>query len=222
MAELRVLVCDPEPIVRSGLRMVLQQQAAFHVVAEAEPQHLVPAAERARPRVIVCDFGTVPDRVCASIRYLTQAGQSRDLSVLVLTGSRYAGLPFAALRAGARGYLLKGCDVRDLVAGIHAVAGGHAALTPEVAGDLLSWVGPYLPGRADEAIELEQRLTPREREILHLVALGESNDAIARKLNVSKATVRSHVHHTLMKIGVGDRTQAVAYAYRVGFVSPFS
>jgi DNA-binding NarL/FixJ family response regulator len=141
---------------------------------------------------------------------------------LVLTGMRDAALPFAALRAGARGYLHKGCDLRELTASIHAVADGHAALSPQVAGELLGWAGPYLPARADELVELEQRLTPREREILHLVALGESNDAIARKLNVAKATVRSHVHHTLMKIGVGDRTQAVAYAYRIGFVSPLS
>jgi DNA-binding NarL/FixJ family response regulator len=194
----------------------------LHVVAETEPQYLVAAAERARPRLIVLDFGAFPAQVCTSIRHLTHAGRNRTLSVVVLTGRRDAGLSFAALRAGARGYLYKGCDVRELVTGIHAVVAGQAALTSEVAGELLSWAGPYLPRRADESIELEQRLTPREREILHLAALGESNDAIARKLNVSKATVRSHVHHMLMKLGVGDRTQAVAYAYRVGFVSPFS
>jgi DNA-binding NarL/FixJ family response regulator len=222
MSEVRVVVCDPEPIARSGLRMLLEQQFALQVVAEVEPQHLASTVTRMRPGVIVLEFGHPREHTFASIRQLTCAGQSRDLAVLVLTATRDTVLAFSALRAGARGYLHKGCELRDLVAAIHAVAQGQAAIAPEITGQLLRWVGPYLPGSRDGSADLEHRLTPREREILHLVALGESNDAIARKLRVSKATVRSHVHHILMKIGVGDRTQAVAYAYRVGFVSPFS
>lgn len=222
MSAVRVLVSDPQPIVRSGLRMLLEQQAALQVVAEADAQDLSSVATRTHPAVIVLEFGPCTEHTITGIRQLTHAGQNRDVAVLVLTAAHDTMLAFSALRAGARGYLRKGCDLHDLVAAIHALAAGQAAIDPEVAGDLLRWVGPYLPGGRHDSVDLQGRLTPREREILHLVALGESNDAIARKLHVSKATVRSHVHHTLMKIGVGDRTQAVAYAYRVGFVSPFS
>lgn len=222
VSEIRVVVSDVEPIARSGLRLVLDQQASLQVVAETEPQHLALIADRARPDVIVLDFERSIDRTCGTIRQLTHAGNNKDLAVLVLTGARDSALAFSALGAGASGYLYKGCAIGDLVSSIHALAAGHAAIAPEVTRRLLTWVRPHLPGRQAEAVELERRLTPRERQILHLVAVGESNDAIAHKLRVSKATVRSHVHHTLTKIGVGDRTQAVAYAYRVGFVSPFS
>jgi DNA-binding NarL/FixJ family response regulator len=220
MSEVRTIVCDPEPIARSGLRMVLERQCAVRVVAEADPQHLDRAADKARPDIVVLEYGPSVERTLASIQTLTCSGRAGGSAVLMLTAARDPGLAFSALAAGARGYLHKGCAVQELVAGIHAVAAGQATIAAEIAGHLLTWVRPYLPGRGGESADLERRLTPREREILHLVATGESNDAIARTLGVSKATVRSHVHHTLSKIGVGDRTQAVAYAYRVGFVSP--
>jgi DNA-binding NarL/FixJ family response regulator len=200
--------------------MLLDQHHGLHVLADVEPRDILRTADRLSPDVIVAELEPPVDGALTAIARLTQVPPGGP-AVLVLAAARDDAGAFAVLRAGARGLLHKGCTVDELVTAIKALAAGGGVLAPPVAGELLARFGRYLPGGGDHGGDLDRLLTSREREVLHLVALGESNQSVARKLSISQATVRSHVHHVLMKLGAGDRTQAVAYAYQMGFVTPF-
>jgi DNA-binding NarL/FixJ family response regulator len=222
VGKIRILLCDRQPLMRSGLRLIIEQQPEMFVLGEADgPTDLVPMTMRIQPDVVVMDVDLPQERGVRVIRRLTQSQDQRP-SVLVLTGVAEPRTAFAALRAGARGFLLKGCPPRELFDGIQAVACGGGVITPVVAGVLLSRIAPFLPASIeDDNAVIQDSLTDREQEILRMVASGCSNSEVARTLGISKATVRSHVHHVLAKLNLVDRTQAVAYAYRTGFVSPF-
>jgi DNA-binding NarL/FixJ family response regulator len=207
---IRVLLADDQRVVREGLAMLLGLLPGIEVVGTAaDGDEAVRLVAARAPDVVLMDL-RMPrvDGVEATRRIADVRPEAR---VIALT--TYADEPtvLSALRAGARGYLTKDAGAEEIEAGITAVARGEAALDPAVQAHVLA-------GLAEGAGEpaLPDGLTPREAEVLTLIAEGLSNAQIAERLVLSQATVKSHVNHVFAKAGVRDRAQAVAYAYRNG------
>ena len=200
-----VLIVDDHPVVRQGLRALLEVQDGIEVAGEAGdgPAALALAAER-EPDVILLDL-KLPgmDGIAVLGELKARHDQSR---VLVLTSVTVNALAAAAVRAGAAGVLYKDVDPDALVRAIRAVHDGHLLLAPEAAGTLLH--SASAPARGLDA------LTSREREVLAELTHGRSNREIARALQVSEKTVKAHVSSVLAKLGVQDRTQAALFAVR--------
>jgi DNA-binding NarL/FixJ family response regulator len=202
-----VLIVDDHPVVRQGLRALLEVQDGFEVAGEAGDgaTALALAGEHA-PDIILLDLKLPgPDGIAVLGELKARASSAR---VLVLTSVTDHATAAAAVRAGAAGVLYKDVDPDALVRAIRAVHDGHLLLAPEAAGTLLrpgSW-----PARGLDA------LTAREREVLAELAQGRSNREIARALQVSEKTVKTHVSSVLAKLGVQDRTQAALFAVRHG------
>ena len=210
MAEpIRVLLADDHAVVREGLRTFLELQDGIAVVGEAaDGEEAVRTARRLTPDVVLMDL--VMPR-------LDGVGAMRELRrtvpgarVIVLTSFADDDRLLPAIRAGAAGYLLKNVDPGELARAVRAAHEGQALLDPAVAARLVE----ELAGPAGEAPR--DALTPREREVLALIARGLSNKRIARELGVSEKTVKAHVGHVLAKLGVSDRTQAAVLAVRSG------
>lgn len=218
-----MLLVDDEPLVRAGVAMLLDAETDLAVVGEAgDGAGAAELVVQLRPDVVVMDL-RMPgmDTVEATRQLVTGAlvGNPRyTVAVLILTTSADHAAVYAVLRAGASGFILKGADRAELAAAVRAVARGDGWLDPAVVRKLLDdFVGcpcPSLP-----TSEEMQRLTPREVEVLTLIAHGLTNSAIAEHLVVSDATVRTHVGRILGKLGVHDRAQAVAAAYQSGLVA---
>lgn len=219
MSQISVVLCDRQQLIRSALRTLLDKQPEFKVVGDAgEGRAVVSMVDRLEPDVVIIDTDLPSGNGVAVIRQLADTKRRKRPGILVLTlvdHNRYA---FAALRAGANGILLKGSLPDELFAGIHAIAAGQGVITHSVAGPLLELVRPYLPD-IDEAVVDDNALTPRELEVLRLIAVGNTSVSVARRLGVSTATVRSHVHHLLTKLNLEDRAQLVVYAYKSGLVT---
>ncbi len=213
-----VLIADDQGLVRAGFRPILDGQPGISVVAEAKDGNdAVGLARRWRPRVVLMDI-QMPglDGIAATRRILAEAGD--QTAVLMLTTFDLNDYVYAALRAGASGFLLKDVPPEDLIAAVRIVAEGDALIAPAVTKRLIeSFVRTAPPDST--AAEL-QALTPREVEVLTLIARGLSNAEIADDLVVSKATVKTHVKHVLAKLGVRDRVQAVVFAYEAGLITP--
>ncbi|HEX5496440.1 MAG TPA: response regulator transcription factor [Mycobacteriales bacterium] len=215
---IRVLVVDDQELVRVGFRLFLQTQDGIDVVGEAaDGRQAVERARELRPDVVLMDI-RMPrmDGVEATAR-LVAAGIDPAPRVLVLTTFDLDEYVYGALRAGAAGFLLKDAPRERLVEAIRVVHTGDALLSPSVTrrlvADFAARAAPPAP-----AAGLLDALTPREREVLVLVARGLSNAEIARRLVVSAATVKSHVGAILLKLGLRDRVQAVVFAYENGIV----
>ena len=215
---IRLLVVDDQELVRTGFRMLLETEADMEVVGEAGDG--VQALERARqlrPDVVLMDI-RMPrlDGVEATGRLLA-AGLKPTPRVLVLTTFELDEYVFGALRAGAAGFLLKDAPRQQLVEAIRVVNIGEALLSPSITRRLIEAFAtrkdPLQP-----PIAVLERLTPREREVLVLVARGLTNTEIADRLIVTEATVKSHFGSVLMKLGLRDRVQAVVLAYEHGIV----
>ncbi|WP_328472790.1 response regulator transcription factor [Actinoplanes sp. NBC_00393] len=206
-----VLLADDQPLLSLGFRLVLEAQPDITVVGEAgNGAQAVTMTRALRPDVVLMDVRMpVLDGIEAT-REIVGAGS--PARILVLTTFDLDEYVYAALRAGASGFLLKDVPPADLVSAIRAVAGGHAVVAPAVTRRLLDTVVPLLPGPAVEDVRL-QRLTSREREVLRLVARGLSNTEIAADLHLSEATVKAHVGRLLSKLELRDRVQIVVYAY---------
>jgi DNA-binding NarL/FixJ family response regulator len=200
-----VLIVDDHPVVRQGLRVLLEVQDGIEVAGEAGdgPAALALAAER-EPDVILLDL-KLPGMDGIAVLGELKARHDRS-RVLVLTSVTDHASAAAAVRAGAAGVLYKDVDPDALVRAIRAVHDGHLLLAPEAAGSLLNT--PSWPARGLDA------LTSREREVLAELARGRSNREIARALHVSEKTVKAHVSSVLAKLGVQDRTQAALFAVR--------
>lgn len=215
---IRLVICDDQAMVRSGLRMVLESETDLEVVAEADD-----GAEAVRlvglhnPDVVLMDV-RMPnmDGIEATGRITEQWPDAR---VVMLTTFDIDDYVYSALRAGASGFLLKDAPAADLVAAIRIVAEGAALIAPSVTKRLIAEFAAR-PTRGP--VEGLDGLTDRELEVLRLVARGLSNAEIAEDLFVSETTVKSHVSHLLTKLGLRDRVQAVVAAYESGLITPGS
>jgi two-component system, NarL family, response regulator LiaR len=200
---IRVLIADDHAVVRQGLRTYLALQDDIDVVGEAaDGDEAVAAAGKLGPDVVLLDL-VMPGAGGLSALGALQAA-APGARVLVLTSFGDDERVFAALRAGAAGFLLKDVEPAELVRAIRTAASGQAALSPAVATRVVAAVA-----QADD-------LTPRERDVLRLIAQGRSNKRIALELGMAEKTVKTHVSHVLAKLGVADRTQAALYAVRTG------
>jgi DNA-binding NarL/FixJ family response regulator len=220
---IRVLLVDDQALVRTGFRMILEDEADMEVVGEAaNGQEALEAAARHGPDVIVMDIRMpVMDGVEAT-RRLAGDDATAATRVLVLTTFDADELVVEALRAGASGFLLKDVTPEEFVRAIRVVASGEALLAPSVTRRLIGRFA-RLPIPADEVhAEALRELTDREREVLKLVALGLSNREIADHLTLAEPTVKTHVSHLLLKLDMRDRAQLVALAYETGVVRPGS
>lgn len=222
MTAIRVLLVDDQQLVRTGFRMILRDEPEMEVVGEAENgAAAVDAVASLDPDVVVMDIRMpVMDGVEATRRIVGTDGVAAR--VLVLTTFDADEFVVEALRAGASGFLLKDVDPDDFVAAVRTVAAGDALLAPSVTRRLLEQVRDRLPGSDDGRRDLVDRLTERELDVFRLVARGLSNREIADRLVVAEPTVKTHVSHALLKLGLRDRAQAVVFAYETGLVRPGS
>ena len=218
----RVLLVDDQPLLRMGFRMVLETQPDLEVVGEAgDGAQGVTMTRALAPDVVLMDVRMpVMDGIEAT-RHIVTAGSAAR--ILVLTTFDLDEYVFAALRAGASGFLLKDVPPADLLTGIRAVALGDAVVAPNVTRRLIDAFARYLPDTATGGTPAQERLrqlTERERDVLLAVASGQSNGEIARQLTVSEATIKTHVGRILAKLSLRDRVQVVVFAYEAGIVRP--
>jgi len=215
---IKVLIADDQALVRAGFRMILETDPDVRVVAEAdEGAGAVEAALRTRPDIALMDI-RMPgmDGLEATRRIMAAPSPPR---VLILTTFDLDEYVFDALAAGASGFLLKDVAPEKLLAGIRIIAQGDSLLSPSVTRRLIeSFVRDGRQSR--EPPPVLEELTPRELEILQLVARGLSNSEIAEQLVVSSTTIKTHVARVLMKLALRDRIQAVVFAYENGVIRP--
>ena len=213
MSSIRILVADDQPLVRAGIRRVIEADSNLTVVGEAADGHEAVALTKAlRPDVVLMDVRMpILDGIEATHR-LVEAGTEARIVVLTTFGlDEYV---LGALRAGASGFILKEAPPEEILEAIHVVAAGDALIAPAVTRAVVDEL-KRRPVRADLVARLEA-LTPREGEVLGLLAQGLSNAEIARVLVVGEGTVKTHVAHILAKLGTRDRVQAVVFAYEAG------
>jgi DNA-binding NarL/FixJ family response regulator len=218
----RVLLVDDQPLLLLGFRMVLETQPDLEVVGEAgDGVQGVAMTQALLPDVVLMDVRMpVMDGIEAT-RQIVESGSAAR--ILMLTTFNLDEYVFAALRAGASGFLLKDVPPGDLLTGIRAVAAGDAVVAPSVTRRLIAAFAGHLPdpstGRSPTDERLHQ-LTEREREVVLEVARGRSNSEIAQQLHLSQATVKTHVGRILTKLALRDRVQVVVFAYEAGIVRP--
>ncbi|WP_329613468.1 response regulator transcription factor [Streptomyces brevispora] len=217
-APVRILVCDDQILIRTGLVTIIDAQPDLEVAGECgDGRTAVDLAGQLRPDVVVMDIRMpVLDGIEAT-RLLAGSGVPHPVKVLVVTTFNLDEYVYEALRAGASGFLLKDAPPDRLLHGIRTVAAGAALLDPEVTRQL---VGRYAARiRPAEGTPHEVPLTPRELQVLRLIADGLSNSEIAVALVISQETVKTFVSRILTKLQLRDRVQAVVYAYRQGLVT---
>jgi len=206
---IRVIVADDHPIVRSGIVGLIALDPGLEVVGQAaDGAEAVELAARLHPDVVLMDL-RMPG--VSGIEATTRlAAEVPGVRVLVLTTYETDDDILGAIEAGASGYLLKAAPQEEIVAGIRAVADGHTVLAPSIAATLVTRM------RSDRAER--PQLSPRELEVLRLVAAGRSNPEIGRELFIGEATVKTHLLHVFEKLGVSDRTRAVTLALELGLL----
>jgi DNA-binding NarL/FixJ family response regulator len=215
----RVLIADDQTLIREGLSTLLGLLPGIEVVGvAADGDQAVSMAAAHRPDIVLMDL-RMPrcDGVEATRRIRAEYPQTQ---VIVLTTYADDESILAAIQAGARGYLTKDSGAEEIQEAIQAVEAGNALLEPAVQARLLEALTRGAPTRRGTDAQLPDGLTRREAEVLILIAQGLSNQAIAQRLFVSEATVKTHINNLFSKIGARDRAQAVAYAYRRGLAEP--
>jgi DNA-binding NarL/FixJ family response regulator len=217
---LRVVVADDQPVVRAGFGTILSSAPDIDVVGEAaDGLEAVAVAQRLRPDLVLMDVRMPNLDGLEATRRLAGPEVDDPIRVLVLTTFDVDDYVYEALRAGASGFLLKDVPRDALLDAVRVVARGEALLAPSVTRRLIEEFARR-PVRDRPTPARLDGLTPRERDVLALVARGLTNAEIASELYVGEATVKSHVAHVLMKLGLRDRIQAVILAYDVGIVRP--
>jgi DNA-binding NarL/FixJ family response regulator len=216
----RVVLADDEQLLRVGFRMILDAHGDFDVVAEAaNGREAVAAATAHHPDVVVMDVRMPEVDGIAATK--TIVGQHPTVRVLILTTFDLDEYAFAGLRAGASGFLLKNAPPDDLVAAIRTVAAGDAVVAPRVTRRLLDTFARHIPTATQASRDQRlAQLTDREREVLHALAVGQSNQEIAATLVLSEATVKTHISRILTKLDLRDRVQAVIFAYETRLIEP--
>ena len=213
----RVVVADDQTLVRGGFRLILGA-AGIPVVAEAaDGREAVAAALRHRPDVVLMDIRMPEMDGLEATRRILAAQAGRGCRIIMLTTFDLDQYVYAALTAGASGFLLKDVSPEHLVAAVRLVRCGDALLAPSITRRLVEWFAPRPAVSGDAGLSA---LTPRELEVLGLVARGLSNAELAAALTLSEATVKTHVARILAKLQLRDRVQAVVLAYETGLVSP--
>ena len=212
---IRVVIADDHTVVRKGLRALLATESDIEVVAEAEDGHAAVAwVERLDPDVVLIDLVMPGGDGIDAIRHIL--ARRPDTRILVLTSFAGDDKIFPAIQAGAAGYLLKDASPEELIHAIRQVHRGESSLSPSVARKVLQEVSVPSPRSRDVS---PASLTPRELDVLRLVARGRANQAIADTLSVSEATIRNHVSAILGKLHLASRTEAALYALREGLAS---
>lgn len=210
-APIRVLIADDHRLFREGVRALLHSRPEAEIVGEAATgDEVLSEVERLHPDVILMDIQMPGLNGIEATRRVLAAHP--EIGILVLTMYEDDDSVFAAMRAGARGYVLKGADQMELLRAIQAVASGEALFSPAIAQRLVAF---FAAGTGAPAAPFPE-LTEREREVLDLIAQGQSNAAIAQRLGISGKTVRNHVSNVFSKLQVADRAQAIVRAREAG------
>ena len=216
MGKTRVLLADDHQLMRSGIRLMLEREPDLSVVGEAgDGREAVALAKSLKPDVVVMDIGMSNLNGIEAAQQMT--GDRSEIAVVMLSMHSDESYVLRALKAGARGYLLKDSAEADLIKAVHAVAGGKSFFSPAVSKVLLDdYVRKLRRSGTEDAYDL---LTAREREVLQLIAEGKSNKDIANLLNLSVYTVESHRSNLMEKLNVRGLPELILYAVRKGIIS---
>ena len=218
MTPVRVLLVDDDDLMRAGIRAVLSSDQTIEVVGEAaDGRAAVEQAIAFRPDVVLMDVRMPGLDGIAATRELLAV--SPDVRVVILTTFEQDDYVFGALSAGASGFLLKRTRPEELIVAIHTIAAGDSLLSPSVTRTVIQRMAQQPAPDASSQARLDE-LTPREREVLELMARGLSNTQIAGALVVEESTVKTHVRHILRKLRLRDRVHAVIFAYESGLTRP--
>ncbi|WP_043632228.1 response regulator [Nonomuraea candida] len=213
----RVAIADDQAVVRMGLRALLEREPGMECVGEAGDGHTALALlRRTRPDVLLLDIRMPGMDGLATLRAIAADPGLRGTRVVVVTTFAMDEYIFAALQAGASGFLLKDSAPDELVNAVRVVAAGEALLSPAITRKVIGLFGRH----GAEPVEGIETLTPRERELVAWVATGRSNEEIARELTISPDTVRTHVSRAMVKLHARDRAQLVVFAMRAGLALP--
>jgi DNA-binding NarL/FixJ family response regulator len=216
----RVLVVDDQPLIRAGMRVMIEHTADLELIGEAQDgEQAVVLAAAHRPHVVLMDVRMPRLDGIAATRRITNDPALENVRVLVLTTFDEDDYVYAAIRAGASGFLLKDAPPEDVLDAIRVVARGDALLAPSVTRRLISDLAARPEAERAVPPDLDV-LTEREREVLALVGRGLSNAEIGERLYVSAATAKTHVSHVMTKLLARDRAQLVVVAYESGLVRP--
>ncbi len=216
MKKIRIMLADDHKLMRSGLRVLLEQQADFSVVGEAsDGREAVALANSLKPDVLVMDIGMANLNGIEAASQITQSHP--EISIVMLSMHSDESYVLRALKAGAKGYLLKDSAEADLIRAVHAVADGKSFFSPAVSKVLLDdYVRKLKRSGTEDPYDL---LTPREREVLQLVAEGKSNKDVAQLLNLSVYTVETHRSNIMEKLNLRGVPELILYAVRKGIIS---
>jgi two-component system, NarL family, response regulator DevR len=214
MYEIKVAVVDDHSIMRQGLRAMLDREPDLRVVGDADGERsAITMVAQARPDVVLMDLKLTIDGGCEGLDLCAKvAGRFPESRILVLTTFADEWLVREAIRQGAKGYVVKDVDLTELIRAIRAVHRGESAFDARSASAVVSWL------RREPDAEATAQITPREREILALLARGQSNVAIGKRLYISDTTVKFHVTNLMHKLGARRRAEAVYAASKLGLI----